>query len=185
MYHARGYTLFETLITVTVLCIIVLFANANMTTWRKNHNAFRVSSELIDIIHFSRAYAIGGRRALTLCGSSDGQICDNQWANGALLFEDGNRNGVIDNADHVIKYLPLKTNTYLVWKGFSGQRIVFESMGMTSASNGTFTYCELDKNSLYSRQVIVSRGGRARPSQDKNGDGFHEDTNGNIITCPN
>ena len=57
-------------------------------------------------------------------------------------------------------------------------------MGITSASNGTFTYCELDKNPLYSRQVIVSRGGHARLSQDKNGDGFHDNSQGNTIVCP-
>lgn len=185
MRHIRGYTLIETLIVIAILSIILLFANHNMSSWRKSQNANRVTTELIDLVHFSRAYAISGRRPLTLCGSSNGTICDNLWAMGALLFEDGNRNGIIDNADYVIKYLPFRLNTNLIWKGFSGQRMIFESTGITSASNGTFTYCELDKDPLYSRQVIVSRGGRARPSQDKNGDGFHEDINGNIITCPN
>lgn len=184
MRHARGYTLIETLTIISIFCIILLFVNSNLSTWRKSQNANRVTTELIDLVHFSRTYAISGQRPLTLCGSSNGTICDSLWAMGALLFEDGNRNGIIDNADHVIKYLPFKLNTNLIWKGFSGQRMVFESTGITFASNGTFTYCEFDKDPLYSRQVIVSRGGRARPSQDKNNDGFHEDSNGNIITCP-
>lgn len=102
-----------------------------------------------------------------------------------VVFEDANRNGIIDNNDQIIRYTPLNTKTTLQWKGFGGQRLVFESTGLTSASNGTFTYCEFNKDPLYSRQVIVSRGGRARLSPDKNNDGIYEDINGNIITCPN
>ena len=185
MRHIRGYTLIETLVVSTIICIIVLIAHNNVTSWLKANNAFLVSRELIHLVHYSRAYAIHSRRSLTFCGSSDGKICNNKWANGALLFEDGNRNGIIDNTDHIIKIIPLNIKGHLVWKGFSGQRMVFEIMGITSASNGSFTYCEKDKDPLYSRQVIVSRGGRARLSQDKNDDGFHEDVNGSIIKCPN
>ncbi|HQV22075.1 MAG: GspH/FimT family pseudopilin [Moraxellaceae bacterium] len=185
MPKTHGFTLIEALITITILCIITLFAHANLSAWLKTQNAKRVTSELIHIVHASRAYAITGRRPFTLCGSSNGLNCDNQWAIGALFFEDANRNGIIDNNDQIIRYTPLNTKTTLQWKGFGGQRLVFESTGLTSASNGTFTYCEFNKDPLYSRQVIVSRGGRARLSPDKNNDGIYEDINGNIITCPN
>lgn len=182
---SRGYTLIETLVVMTILSIIILFAHNNITAWLKSQSAFRITRELIHLVHYSRAYAIHNRRALTLCGSSDGHTCNNMWAIGALLFEDGNRNGIIDNSDNIIKNIPLNFKGHLIWKGFSGQRMIFENIGITSASNGSFTYCEQDKDPLYSRQVIVSRGGRARLSPDKNGDGFHEDVNGNIIKCPN
>jgi len=186
MHHLRGFTLIELLVTITVFCIVTLFANHNFSHWRKTQQSYRTSIELQHSIHFARAYAISNRRPLTFCGTLDQQSCASDWSKGALLFEDGNRNGVIDNADRIIKYVPLSlNNAKLRWNGFSGQRLIFESMGITYASNGTFTYCELDKNPLYSRQVIVSRGGRARLSKDKNGDGFHEDINGNVITCPN
>lgn len=181
----RGYTLIETLVVITIISIIMLFAHNNVTAWLKAQNAYRITRELVHLVHYSRAYAIHNRRPLTFCGSSDGQSCNNQWTSSALLFEDGNRNGIIDNADRIIKNVPFNIKGHLIWKGFSGQRMIFENIGITSASNGSFTYCELDKNPLYSRQVIVSRGGRARLSQDKNSDGFHEDVNGSIIKCPN
>ncbi|MCC6374461.1 MAG: prepilin-type N-terminal cleavage/methylation domain-containing protein, partial [Moraxellaceae bacterium] len=34
MRHARGYTLIETLTVITILCIIVLFAQTNMSAWK-------------------------------------------------------------------------------------------------------------------------------------------------------
>lgn len=185
MRHIRGFSLIEMLVVVTILVIILLFTHHNMSHWHKNQNANRVTAELIDLVHFSRAYAITAKRPLTMCGSNDAQHCTHDWAIGVLLFEDSNRNGITENNDKLIKSIPLNTHSLLSWKGFSGKRMVFENSGITAASNGTFTYCELDKTPLYSRQVIVSRGGRARPSQDKNGDGVHEDINGNTITCPN
>ena len=185
MRHVRGFSLIETLVVVAILVIILLFAHNNMSHWRKSQNAYRIVSEIIHLVHFSRGYAITAKRPLTLCGSNDTQNCTHDWAIGALLFEDANRNGIIEGNDKLIKFIPLNTHSLLVWKGFGGKRMIFEHSGITAASNGTFTYCELDKAPLYSRQVIVSRGGRARPSQDKDGDGFHEDVNGNIINCPN
>jgi len=185
MHQLRGFTLIELLVAITIFCIVTLVANHNFSHWRKTQQAYRTSIEVQHVIHFARAYAISNRRPLTFCGTLDQQTCVNNWSKGALLFEDGNRNGVIDNADRIIKYVPLDlNNAKLTWHGFSGQRLIFESMGITYASNGTFTYCELDKNPLYSRQVIVSRGGRARLSKDNNGDGFHEDSNGGMINCP-
>ncbi|MBK6757086.1 MAG: GspH/FimT family pseudopilin [Moraxellaceae bacterium] len=185
MRHARGYTLIETLTVITILCIILLFAQSNMSAWRKTQQAELTYKELKHIVLNARSRAINSRRSLTLCGSSDSKICDNNWTIGVLLFEDGNRNAIIDEADYIISYKPLALkNATLKWQGFSGSKIIFERMGITSASNGTFTYCELDKNPLYSRQVIVSRGGRARLSQDKNGDGFHDNSQGNTIVCP-
>lgn len=185
MRHIRGYTLIETLIVIAILCIILLFANHNMSSWKKKQQAELNYKELRHIVSFARNHAINSRRSLTLCGSSNATICDNNWSVGVLLFEDANRNAIIDEADSRINYWPFALQqAKLTWKGFSGSKITFEIMGITSASNGTFTYCELDKNPLYSRQVIVSRGARARLSQDKNGDGLHDNTQGNTIVCP-
>lgn len=185
MRYSRGFTLVEILVTVFILAILATTANYNFQKLLKTHEANRISVELRSLIAFGRSYALTNRRSLTLCGSSNGYICDKNWAVGALMIEDANRNSIVDGADRVLRYLPLNLNgSTIKWSGFSGNQLIFESQGITYASNGTFTYCRNDKDALYSRQVIVSRGGRPRPSQDQNGDGIYEDTNGNTINCP-
>lgn len=184
MRYSRGFTLVEILVTVSILAILATIANYNFQKILKLHEANRIPVELGSLIAFGRSYALTNRRSLTLCGSSDGYLCDKNWSVGALLIEDANRNSVVDDADRVLHYLPLNLNDSTIkWSGFSGNQLIFESQGITYTSNGTFTYCRNDKDALYSRQVIVSRGGRPRPSQDKNGDGIHEDINGDIINC--
>lgn len=186
MYFQRAFTLLETIACVLIFMIILLFAAHNMATFRKTQQAQLISKELQHIVHSARGLALTKRRALTLCGSTDGYSCDQNWSQGALLFEDTNRNGQFDSDEFLVKYTPFALkNSKLIWKGFLGSFMRFESMGITSASNGTFTYCQTDHDPRFSRQVIVSRGGRARLSQDKNGDGIHEDISGAAkINCP-
>ena len=185
MPRFHGYTLIEMLVTIAIVGVILFFTQANLNDWLKMQQAKRVTQELIHLIHTSRNFAITSRRAFTLCGSSNGLSCDNQWHNGALLFEDANRNGLVEGADRITRYAPFNAKAVLQWQGFgNGQRLTFENMGISSASNGSFTYCDLSKEAKYSRQVIVSRGGRARLSLDKNNDGIYENVNGNPIACP-
>jgi type IV fimbrial biogenesis protein FimT len=151
-----------------------------MENYRKTQQAKLISQELQHIVYSTRQLALSSNHILILCGSTNGVICDNNWTNGALLFADNNRNNQYNtNEDRIIKYIPFSLRrAKLSWHGFSGQFMRFESRGITSASNGTFTYCQLDHDPIYSRQVVVSRGGRARLSKDKNNDGFHEDVSG-------
>lgn len=185
-HNSRGFSLLELLTAMTVFGIILAFTSINMHHWLKRYQAYLTSTELHLLVLHARTYAVTHHRPLTLCGSSNGKLCDKKWDKGALLFEDANRNGMIDNIDIVIQYKEFNLkNAKLSWQGFGGSRLVFESMGITYASNGTFTYCEQDNNPLYSRQVIVNRGGRPRKSIDKNGDGLHEDSTGQPIQCLN
>ena len=184
MRYSRGFTLVEMLVAVCILSILIITANYNFQKILKTQEANRISIELRNIVSFGRSYALNNRRSLTLCGSSNGLLCDKNWSVGALIIEDANRNAIVDGADRVLRYLPLNLAASTIkWKGFSGNQLIFESQGITYASNGTFTYCRNDQESLYSRQVIVSRGARSRPSQDTNNDGVHEDSNGDPINC--
>lgn len=185
MKLVHGYTLVESLTIICILCIILLLANTQLNSLFKKQQANLAYTELQSIVHSARNIAINNRRSLTLCGSSNGVICDNNWSIGAFLFEDANQNGIIDNNDKAIRYVSFNLkNATIHWKGFSGSKLIFESLGITYASNGTFTYCDISKDLTLNRQVIVNRGGRAKKSYDANGDGIHEDSQGNNIFCP-
>jgi prepilin-type N-terminal cleavage/methylation domain-containing protein len=119
MRHIRGFSLIETLVVVAILVIIVLFAHNNMSHWRKSQNANRVVSLIIHLVHFSRAYAINAKSPITLCGSNDAQHCTHDWAIGMLLFEDRNRNGIIESKDKLIKPFRLTRTHYSLGKALA------------------------------------------------------------------
>jgi type IV fimbrial biogenesis protein FimT len=181
----RGFTLIELLITITIAIIIIGVAAPSFNNTLKRREANKVVDTLQTLIRNGRSYALNSHHNLTICGSSDGWHCNAMWSKGVLMLEDGNRNGIVDGKDRILQSEPLDIQpSQLVWQGFGGKNLIIESFGTSYASNGTFTYCRKDHDPLYSRQVVVSRGGRARHSLDKNNDGVHEDSNGKAIKCP-
>lgn len=182
--HQQGFTLLE-LITVILISILLIFFAAPLTTaFLKGQEARRITDEIYQLCLYARAEAAFIKQPLSLCGSSDGHICDHNWAEGALLFIDKNRNRSINEGETVLKYSPFQISpSILKWKGFGGKVLQIEAVGIPFASNGSFTYCSADKDLYYRRQVVVSRSGRARHSPDANGDGIDEATDGNDINC--
>ncbi len=185
MRSSHGFTLIELLSVTVILAILASIATPYCYTLHKRLEARIVTATLQELIHASRNYALNSHKALTICGSSDRVNCNGNWTVGALLMEDANRNGLLDGSDQILKFEGFDlSQAKLTWRGFSGNRVIIESFGTTLASNGSFTYCRLDADPLYRRQVIVNRAGRARPSRDANGDGIHENSQGSPIVCP-
>ncbi|PTQ90675.1 GspH/FimT family pseudopilin [Agitococcus lubricus] len=181
----RGFTLFELMISLVIFSIILLWGSYYLSSLIKQVQAQLVMYQLSSLVQSAKSYAFNNHINVTLCGSSDSYHCDNDWSTGVLVLEDRNRNGLADGEDKLLKFEPLILQPHrLSWQGFSGPRLIIESFGMTYASNGTFTFCRHDGEAEFSRQVIISRGGRVRFSRDRNGDGIHETSSGMPISCP-
>lgn len=182
-YH--GFTLIELLISLAVIIITsTIFVNS-LYELRKSLEAYATITRLEHFLKTSKTNALLNHQSLTICGSS-GTYCDNQWSKGLLLLKDNNRNGVVEENDQVLSYVPLNlTTATLNWQGFGGSRITISHTGTTFASNGTFYYCPIEADSRYIRQIVINRGGRVRSSQDRNGDGIHENGRGvPLSSCP-
>ncbi len=185
MRYTDGFTLIEQLTIVILVVIISQIAMTQYDLFLKKIEAITVNAEIKNLMVSGRNLALQSHCALTICGSSTGSSCDNNWNSGALLVQDHNRNGLIDGSDRILQFLPLNIRSAdLTWHGFSGNRITIEAFGTTYASNGTFNYCSKDHNPQLHRQIVINRGGRVRSSIDTNHDGIHEDSQGIPIVCP-
>ncbi len=182
----KGFTLFELVTVIAVLSIIVLISTPFFSSLLKKNEAYQLPHSLKPILAQARNQAYSLHQAVAVCGSMDGQSCDNHWNSGILIFLDYNQNRALDPNESILNYHPLGIKYgLLTWRGAGRSRsnvLLFEPQrGRLNMSNGSFWYCA--EQPKWHRLVILSSMGHVRESKDNNGDGIHETAAGINISC--
>jgi len=103
---ARGFTLLELMLTVTVAGILVA---VGLPSYRYITNSNRIAGEvngLLGDIQFARGEAIKDGLPVTICTSANGISCaaSTAWATGWIVFNDPNANQAVDAGEVVRRY---------------------------------------------------------------------------------
>lgn len=141
-------TIVELLTTLSVLTIILSLGMPALAKQLQANRDRALHDQLKSSLQAARTYSIEQRRKIEVCGSGNGNDCDNDWRHGWLIREKSS--GQILHTTH------LATPTPLAWKGLS-KRIGYHPDGHSHASNGTFSYCSVE-----SWRIVLNRQGRAR-----------------------
>jgi len=188
--HAKsmqhGFTLMELMVVICIVCVLAVSAISHYEALMQLYDIRRFVSVNQNILNQARTNALLYHSAVLVCGSQNGQRCDQHWSSGLLSFIDRNDDRQFSPlADTMLHFEPLVLRYGSVeWKGF-GQRsfILYDALtGTPNASNGSLTYCSTVLP-IYHRQLILSRMGRIRESLDTNHDGRYEDASGQPIVC--
>lgn len=186
MPKEKGMTLIELLITSSIIASLITIAIPGFQRLKMQQQSYRVYSELVSALNFTRSTAITKKVTTTLCPNHENIECGKDWANGILIFTDRNQNGKYDDkSDEILKVTEKPHHSYsLKWSSFGNRPFIrYTPLGHTLNQNGTFIYCPENGNSLYARAVIVNRTGRIRRGYDKNNNGIIERANGDDIQC--
>ncbi|MBB3102107.1 GspH/FimT family protein [Azomonas macrocytogenes] len=147
----RAFSLLELLCCIALLALLTALAIPELAAWveRSRHEALR--NELVAFLKSARAYSIEHNHEVRLCGSSQGQSCDDAWERGWLLrHKDADGSPLLFNL--------LTSGHRLYWSG--SKQIRFQAGGLTPVSNGTFTLCNEKEEVAW--RVILNRQGRVR-----------------------
>ena len=169
---ARGFTLIELMITLTVAGILGVVAAPAMSVFLKNSGLRGTAYELMGALTLARGEAIKRGTRAVLCQRAEEQenapaaapACGgNDWSNGWLVFLDENNDRTFDPDDGDILLdtgsalahgIQLRTNTQ------AGQALTYLPSGaaqITSAAH--FVLCD-ERQESHGRQVNVSLVGR-------------------------
>lgn len=161
-----GSTLFELLVTLT---LILLFAAFAVPSYRFIILRNRQSTEITLItnaINFARSEAIARHATITLCPSANSLSCETNWASGWMIFVDGNNNATAENSENILRrYEAVADNSELTWKGALGKNYLQISPQGIPRQSGTFVFYPDSKNTSRSSEIIVSPTGRIRVTE--------------------
>lgn len=185
MKHKKGFTLVDALVALAIGSILLGIAIPSFQQLWAKHQSRVVMMELAHLINFARITSVSKGQTVALCPISDNQECGSDWAQGAMVFVDPNRNGKKEENDTVLRVLDeFPDGIQLTWRSFGGKSTLrFSPTGSTFLGNGTFNYCPADGDAQYANQIVVNYTGRLRFAQDSNDDGFKENSEGDNLTC--
>lgn len=160
-----GFSLFELIITVSIISIIVSFAIPYFNNHMAKLEQEKILRQLQSSLVFAKSQANVHRANVVICSTQDFKTCQNQyWQNGYIIFIDRNRNKYLDFEDIVlrIEVTALKYGS-LTWRGaLSSPSLQFLSQhnGLPIGSNGSFFYCSTEN--IQPKRILLSKMGWIR-----------------------
>ncbi len=147
----QAFSLIELLVTLSLVATLASIALPSFANLIERNSLQNLRNQLQAQLNHARASSVLHNRDVEVCGSTNGQDCDDQWQKGWLLhFVDKNV---------VISQQQLTSQEHIMWTGAT-KRIRFHGNGTSPLGNGRFYIC--NKLQAVALQIVINRQGRLR-----------------------
>lgn len=163
--NARGYSLYELLMTLTLVALIAGLGLPSFSGIVARAGMHVEINALFHAIHLARKESIMRKRIVSLCPSLDGVSCEpaRDWSSGWLMFENTDRDEPPqrDSGEPLLQVHEVSENV----------RIMANRRGFTlratqkRATNGTFVVCDRSDRAV-PVALVISYTGRPRVTQE-------------------
>lgn len=163
MQRPSGFTLVETLASLSVLSIVLAVGLPAFSALLQHQRAASAMSALVSQMNHARLASVKHRRPTILCPSVDGLRCSTggDWSMGWILFvERGDARGPQNALDLLQTGGPPVTRHLQVRSSSGRSRLRYLPDGRSSGSNLTLRVCTPEGEQLGA--VIVNNAGRPR-----------------------
>lgn len=181
--RARGTTLVELILVVTIIAIVTSIAMPSLQQTIDRSRRASAVSDLFQFITMARTYAVMHRKHMTLCPIDKNGACSRDWSKPLSLFEDQHNTRRAEGSTHIYATLNPPSSGQLRIRSLARSYFQFQPTGFVRGDLGNITWCPNSKNTVHAAQLIISRGGRIRMAQDTNNDGIVEDARGRPVKC--
>jgi type IV fimbrial biogenesis protein FimT len=139
-------TVVELLIIVAALAVIILLVVPGSSMLIENYRLKSASSNLVEGLSLARGEALRRGSTVRVCPSSNGRSCrsDNDWAQGWLVYTDGNGDGVVQDIEFIRAFEGPNENVRIISRGAAEASAAFTVAGLVPANgsdNGEFVVC--------------------------------------------
>lgn len=171
-----GYSLFDTMITLTIVGVLASFAPSLNNLVQEERLTTTVNGLVTDLA-LTRSEALRRGVPATLCKSRDGAQCDTRaaWHEGWIIFVDTDGDRRVDDGEVVVRVQQhLEERLSLRFAGFASNHAVSYQPNGMAENNGTFTLCD-SRGAGRARAVILNYVGRAYTSR--------KSASGEVLVC--
>ena len=130
--RSDAFSLIELLITLTLITLLVSIALPSFAGLVERNRITSLRDQLQAQIQHARASSVLHNRDVEVCGSSDGQHCDDRWRQGWILY--------FVDTEQVISQQRLTDRDHIMWNGATN-RIRFHNNGTSPLGNGRLYIC--------------------------------------------
>jgi type IV fimbrial biogenesis protein FimT len=169
--HAKGFTLVELMVTLTISAILLGIAVPSFKSYITRNAIENLQSRFAAAITAARSEAASRNTVITVCSSNNGTSCvANQWKAGWIVFVDSNANAVVDPvsgtipADEILQAFQSANNYPIKFQNEANQ--VISSLSFTSQGfvrndiRAYATFCSPTSESIFTHGLTIERSGR-------------------------
>ncbi len=179
----KGVTLPELAVVMAIVAILSLISVPNFTQWYSAIESRRVGNELLGLLKFARNEAIRSGNLVTLCPLNTTNQCGTDWNQTITIFRDPANDKRLADPAHIVRTYDPPAKGRLTIASLTRKSFQFRANGMTFGDLGNLTWCPETTDARLASHLVISRGGRARQSQNRLSDGTPIKANGNPVKC--
>jgi type IV fimbrial biogenesis protein FimT len=178
-----GVTLIELVICLAIVSILSFIIVPTFNSIFLNARSDAHLNQVSQFIRYTRSQALAQQARVTLCPSTTGLECEQDWQAGAMIFIDEDNDQIRSQNEPLLKFeTPFIPEGYVSYNN-PANKLVFSRQGFPLGSAGSFVYCPENGNEEYARALILNFQGRIRIGRDSNGDQIVETTGANNVVC--
>ena len=137
----KGFTLLEALVVLALLAALVALAAPSLSGLRQKHQMQSQAEQMLSSLMLARSEALQRQQRVTLCvlGVGGGCATDGSWAQGWMVFVDGNDNAVRDSTEAILLVHPALP-AFLKFQGNTtvNRYVSFGPEGRSQSTSGAF-----------------------------------------------
>lgn len=107
-----GFSLYELMVTLTIVGIVLMVGIPNMGAFRQNSRMISTANDLHSSFYLARSEAARAKANITICASADSMddppSCGGEFEDGWIIFQDDDGDIVVDAGEAILRRLPAR-----------------------------------------------------------------------------